>query len=509
MKIKSILLTSVAILGLCSGCNDSFLDETPTDKLSDVSFWKNKEDVEKYTTSLYLYTLAPGNFEIMLDCYTDNAVPVHVHAEQGEISSGEATSTNDHFRQVWQTTYRGIRRCNIFFQNIDNVKMNDVDKKVYEGEVYFMRGYFYATLLRLYGGVPLLEKPLELNEAIPARNTAEEVYNFVIKDLDKAASLLPLKQTEVGRATKGAALAEKAVISNFMNKYDVAEKAAKEVMDLNVYSLFPDYSKLFLPESENNKETIFDHQYLENAKDDYLGSEIDQYFAPQMMGGWEAVSPTKDFVDLYECTDGKSITESPLYDDDNPFVNRDPRLECTILHDGSVIAGKTYSSGEALGNSTRTGYSIRKYINPKNDGMNYPGWTNFMYIRYAEILLIYAEAKNEVSGPSSEVYKAVNMIRKRVNMPDIKNNMTKDQLRQTIRDEVRRELAFEGVYFYDTRHWRTTEAAMTKPVYGKKVNGKYAWIETRKFNKDRDYLWAIPLVEIDLSKGTLVQNPGY
>ncbi len=508
MKVKHILLTSVFLTGL-TGCNNSFLEEIPRDELSDASFWKSQDDVEKFTTSLYRYTLEPGNFVIMLDGYTDNAVPVHVYNAQGEISAGTATSSNSHFQQVWQTTYQGIRRCNVCLENIDQVEMDEMDRNVYKGEAYFMRGYFYATLLRLYGGVPLLEKPLELNETIPARNTEEEVYNFVIADLDKAASLLPEKQAEVGRATKGAALAEKAVISNFMNKYGDAAKYAKAVMDMNVYSLYPNYSDLFSPYYENNQEVIFDHQYMENAKDFNLGSWIDQYFAPQMMGGWEAISPTKDLIDLYECTDGKSIGESALYDENNPFANRDPRLDYTILYDGSVIAGKTYSSGAALGNSTRTGYSIRKYINPENDGMNYPGWTNFIYIRYAEILLIYAEAQNESSGPDASVYKAVNDVRARVDLPPLSENLTQEQMREAIRKEKRVEFAFEGVYLFDTRHWKTTEAAVTKPVYGKKVNNEFVWIETRKFDSNRDYLWAIPLNEIDLSKGSLVQNPGW
>ena len=227
------------------------------------------------------------------------------------------------------------------------------------------------------------------------------------------------------------------------------------------------------------------------------------------MGGWEAISPTKDLVDLYECTDGKSIAESPLYDENNPFVNRDPRLDHTILYDGAEIAGKIYTSGAALGNSTRTGYSIRKYVNPANDGMNFPGWTNFIYIRYAEILLVYAEAQNEIAGPDASVYEAVNEVRRRVGMPDLPANLSKDQMREAIRKEKRIEFAFEGVYLYDTRHWRTTEAAVTKPVYGKKVDGEYVWVENRKFNPERDYLWAIPLEEIDLSKGVLTQNPGW
>ena len=132
-----------------------------------------------------------------------------------------------------------------------------------------------------------------------------------------------------------------------------------------------------------------------------------------------------------------------------------------------------------------------------------------IYIRYAEILLVYAEALNEISGPSDEVYWAVNKVRSRVNMPALPENLSKDVMREAIRKEKRVELTFEGVYFYDIRHWRTAEAALEKPVYGKKINGEYLWVENRKFNPNRDYLWAIPLTELDLSKGSLEQNPGW
>lgn len=510
-NIFILIVCAVVSCNLFTSCNNAFLDEAPRNQLSDVSFWKTEDDVYKYTVGLYRYTLAPENHAIMTDCYTDNAVPVHVTADQGEISSGTATSANSHFQQVWKQAFQGIRRCNVCLENIDKVEMDELAKDVYKGEVYFLRGFFYATLLKLYGGVPILETTLSLSDPIPSRNTEEEVYNFIIKDLDEAISLLPVQQEEVGRATKGAAMAEKAIISNFMNKYDKAASYAKDVIDLGVYDLHSNYAELFLPAYENNVEVIFDRQYMENAKDKSLGSDIDQYFAPQMMGGWEAVSPTKDLIDSYECIDGKSIQESPLYDENNPFVNRDPRLEYSILHDGSTIAGKVFSSEGRVGdgNSTRTGYSMRKYVNPANDGMNYPGWTNFIYIRYAEILLVYAEALNEVSGPSAEVYAAVNKVRARVNMPPLPDNLTQESMREAIRREKRVEFAFEGVYLYDTRHWKTTESAVTKPVYGKKMNGEYLWVENRKFNPNRDYLWAIPLTEIDLSKGALKQNPGW
>lgn len=174
-----LIVSAIVSCNIFTSCNNSFLDEAPKNELSDVSFWKTEDDVYKYTVGLYRYTLAPENHIIMTDCYTDNAVPVHVTAAQGELSSGTATSTNAYFQQVWKQAFQGIRRCNVFFENIDNVAIDQDTKDLYKGEVYFLRGFFYATLLRLYGGVPILETTLSLSDPIPARNSVEEVYEFI------------------------------------------------------------------------------------------------------------------------------------------------------------------------------------------------------------------------------------------------------------------------------------------------------------------------------------------
>ena len=513
MKLKYYLVSLVLLAG--TSCNDGFLDRAPKDQLSDVSFWKDAQDATQYTTGTYRYLIAPENHIIMTDCYTDNAVPVHVGAEQGQLSAGTATASNPHFKQVWQRAYDGICRCEVYMANIEQVEMDEGKKTILTGEITFLRAFFYSTLVKYFGGVPILTHALELNEPIPARNTEEEVYEFIVKELDKAAEVLPEKRTESsekGRATKGAALALKAKMSIYFHKYETAAKAAKEVMDLGVYGLFENYENLFLPEYENNKEVIFDRQYVQNAYNSTIGSLIDQYFGPLMMGGWEALSPTQDLIDAYPCVDGKSIKESKLYDPAKPFENRDPRLAYSILWDGQELAGKTYdSNGMGNGNATRTGYSMRKYVNPKNDGNNEYGWTNFIYIRYADILLTYAEAQNELKGPDKSVYAAINQVRQRpsVELPPLPDGLSKEQMREAIRLERRLEFTFEGIHLFDSRSWKTTEADVKKPVYGKLVDGKHVFIEQRNFNPNRDYLWAIPLTEIDLSKGALVQNNGY
>lgn len=512
MKLKYFSLALMLFVG--TSCNDSFLDKIPQDQLSDESFWKVEEDAVKYTTSIYRYFPEPGNYIIMTDCYTDNALPVHVFTNQGDISSGAATASTGHFKELWQILYRGIRRCNIFFENIDKVAMKEDKRNVLIGEVEFLRAYFHATLLKYYGGIPILTYSLKLNEPIPTRNTEEEVYDFVMKECDKAISKLPLtrkESSEVGRINKGAAIALKAHLSYLMKKYDNAISATKEIINLGVYDLFENYERLFSAESENNCEVILDIQFMDNAKDYIIGSWIDQYFSPGMMGGWEDMSPTQDMVDEYECIDGKTIHESALYNPNNQFENRDPRLAYSILWHGCEFGGQIYSTKDVMGNgnATRTGYAMRKYIDPGNKGNEYPGRINYILFRYTEMLLIYAEMQNELHGPDQTVYAAVDRIRARVNMPPLPSGLNKDQMRTAIRHERRVEFIFEGLHMFETRSWRTTEACVKKPVYGMTYDGKKVWIETRNFNPDKNYLWAIPLTEIDLSKGTLKQNPGY
>ena len=514
MKIKYIFVSAMASL-LTVSCNDGFLDRLPQDQLSDESFWSEKEDAVQYTTSIYRQLIQPGNHMIMLDAYTDNAVPVHIHAEQGDIASCTATASNPHFKQVWQDAYRGIRRCNVFLQNIERVSMKEEEKQVLIGETEFLRAYFHATLLKFYGGIPIVTKVLELNETIPSRNTEEEVYDFIMTECDKAAAKLPLTRSDnsqIGRANKGAAIALKAHISYLMKKYDAAAKEAKAVMDLGVYKLFDNYAGLFDKANENNCEVIFDHQFMDNALDYvYTGSWIDQYFSPLMMGGWEALSPSQDLIDAYECIDGKSINESPLYDPEKPYENRDPRLAYSILWHGCEFAGMVYSTEGTMGNgnATRTGYTMRKYIDYTNVGNEYPGALNYIMFRYAEMLMIYAEATNELSGPTSAVYDAVNQVRTRAGMPALPAGLSKDQMREAIRRERRVEFTFEGIHLFETRSWRTTEACVNKTVYGRTSSGEVVKVEQRKFNPEKDYLWGIPLTEIDLSKGSLTQNPGY
>ena len=284
MKLKYHFLSGLILacgLGL-SSCNDSFLERNPKDQLSDVSFWKTADDATKYATGIYLYLIEPENHTIMTDCYTDNAIPVHVGAEQGVLSAGTAVSSNPHFLQLWQAAYETIRRCQIFYEHIGEVSMNEKAKAQLTAEVQFLEAFAYHNLWKYMGGVPILDHPLQLNEPLPARSSADETYDYVVKLLDKAAPNLPEIRTAAdhGKASAGACYALKARMAFYNHKYDVAEAAAEQVMQTGKFGLYPNYGDLFQPVAETCNEILFDREYVENPKNGNEGSVIGLFFSP-------------------------------------------------------------------------------------------------------------------------------------------------------------------------------------------------------------------------------------
>ena len=521
MKLKYYVLGLVSACAFTS-CNDDFLERAPKDQLSDTSYWQSKDDAEKFANGIYRYLVQPENHTIMTDCYTANAIPVHVTAEQGQLSAGTANAFNPHFYQLWQEAYYGIRRCLIFQEFIDGVPMDEAAKATMKAEVQYLEAFFYATLLKYMGGVPIMDHALALGEPLPARNSEEEVYTHIVNLLDAAAPKLPSIRTaaDQGKASAGACMALKARVAYYAHKYDVAETAAKAVMDMNVYGLADNYEMLFNPEYEMCNEIIFAKQYNANPANSIEGNKIIQFFAPVMAHGWEALSPTQDMVDAYEFIDGTPFSKNnPLYNPANPYENRDPRLAYSVLWPGAefprgvdqtIVKFDNKNMGD--GSHTRTGYSMRKYFDADEYPLRVYYQCNFIYIRYAEVLLTYAEARNEqLSAPDEFVYAAVNQVRQRISveMPALKEGMTKEEMREAIRHERRIEFAFEGMHLFDTRSWKTTEEEVTRPVWGIDKEGKPFQVETRRFNPARDYLWAIPQKDVDLSNGVLEQNPGW
>lgn len=543
MKNKILyIIASVMLTGFTS-CSD-FLDRYPTEELSDGSFWKTKTDAEMAVSDIYRCL---PNWDIDEDINSDNAVH-GIKWANGNVSKG----VYDPADQGWSEDYGYIRRCNLVLQKLEEMELSQSDKEPIAGQAYFFRGYIYFELIRKFGDVPYIDQPLKLTDVEDiTRTSKDEIYTKIMADFDKAFSYLPEEwlATQWGRITKGAAMAMKARAALYFGNWETAATAAKSVMDLNKYDLYDKentgkYQELFWEKTDGCEEIILAVQYNAPDKTNYL---IGWECFPTK--GWGGLNPTQSLVDAFEDSEGAPISKSKIYSEKNPFANRDPRLEVNVLHDGEEMYGVTIkvaplkSSGSTgiaqHGDATATGYYQQKWLDPSIDPQS-AGWEmgkDWVTIRYAEVLLTYAEAKNEVSPLDDSAFEAVNQVRRRVGMPELQKTdatkptycATQDDLRQRIRNEWRVEFALEGgKRQWDIRRWGIAKDVLNAPFLGIKykmvddaVNadpkdgGKVCVLYEGDNVKlagsryeDHNYIYPIPQSEIDLNP-KLTQNPGY
>ncbi len=511
-------------LAICfSACNDNLLNFQPHDRYTEGNYWTDATSANRYLTACYAVLRSSGLYggdatPLWEETASPNAYNKDNTDSWNAIAKGTQTSgSGGIIAKRWSLCYQGIGRCNSLLERINKVSMNKGLKRRMKGEAYFLRALFYFNLENYYGDVPLiLDPPNPATQANLPRTPREDVVHQMLTDLDSAAHILPLKYSggDIGRATKGAALALKAKIllfeasplfnpDNDIQRWGKAGSAAMDVINLADkagYGLFPNYRNLFLPENENNKEVIFDVQFIfpdEGNSFDLIDRQYNNN------------APLLGLVNAYEMKNGLPITDpSSGYDPNDPYKDRDPRLAATIVYPGAQFMGKTVSNTHFA----MTGFGLKKYSvytesapDPKlADLKGGQSYTNYIVLRYADILLMYAEAKNEFSGPDASVLDAINKVRERADMPDIAPGLSQDSLREVIRHERRIEFAGEGYYYNDIRRWKTAEKVMNTQIYT--WNNKA--IETRKFNPSRDYWWPIPLEERDLNP-MLDQNPLY
>lgn len=541
-----VALLAITLFGF-SSCSD-FLDRIPDDEPSDGSFWKTPNDAKMFIADVYRQALPGGDAgDIDGDIESDNAVH-GIKWAAGDVSRG----IYDPAAMGWSGDYKAIRACNILLSKIDNIPDYDqADKEAVMGEARFLRGYIYFGLIQTFGGVPYVDQPVDLKEmGNITRTPVEEVYAKVMEDFDYAIAHLPAEwgSSDYGRATKGAANTMKARAALYFKHYDTAADAAKAVMDSGMYELYDadntgKYAHLFWEEQEACKEAILVRQFNAPELTNYI---IGWGCFPTK--GWGGINPTQSLVDAFECIDGSPIDKSTTYDPTNPFKDRDPRLEVCVLHDGEEMYGVTIKTAplKSSGNTgvaqhndaTATGYYDQKWLDPSIDPQS-TGWDmgkDWHVIRYAEVLLTYAEAKNELTGLDASAFEAVNQVRRRVGMPDLQNTDaskptycgTQDALRQRIRNEWRVEFAMEGSKRkWDIRRWGIAKDVLNAPFLGMKYmmvddpnapegdNGKKCILyqgENIKLTgskyEDHNYLFPIPQEEIDLNPA-LTQNPGY
>lgn len=517
-------------------CND--LDLAPTNKFTDLNYWTSPEKASAVLSMAYSQMFG-ANYFFANERLSDNLYEGRGNSDEKIITSGQADAALGRFANEWKNCYEGIKTCHTFLENIDRVPNMDESLKVRMiAEARFIRASLFFRLTTLYGDVPLFETNLSLQEANTiSRSPKADVVAFVRKELNEIVFVLPTRQpsakAENGRITKAAAMTLLARTylyeSDWANVASICEKIMNG--EYGQYALFPGYEALFLPENEYNSEVILDMGYTLNLR---TWGEFYDAIPISVGGRINAFAPTQELVDDYIMKNGKAIHEAGSgYDEANPYVNRDPRFAATIVYHGyqwkkgngttSTIYIKPGSSKEAGAsnldeyagpgqNSTGTGYYLRKYFDPTAPAGIQAG-LNIILMRYADILLMYAEAKNEQGQMNQEIWnKTIRPLRQRAGFTD--NSALEypgSDLRNIIRRERRSELALEGLRLFDIRRWNTIETVMNGNPHGAKFaanNTQNIVLDTRRFNKERDYLFAVPQSQRDINPN-LSQNTGY
>ncbi len=373
----------------------------------------------------------------------------------------------------------------------------------WKAEVLFLRSFYYFYLTEFYGDVPLILHSYTLNNPLLPKSPKDTIVNQILNDLNTAISYLPNTAYTDGHIVQGTALLLKAKIYLYNSDYQDAATLTQQIIQSDLFKLYPDYYTLFLHSGQgsNNTEIMFSVRYL---------SPNDENQSNIQWGWYLGVQPFQNLVDEYECTDGLPISQSPLYDPAHPYNNRDPRLNATIM-----VPGSSYGfgpDGDAEWDQRRVLiqkpllYNIRKYVDSTIQGVSASQHceNDVVLLRYADVLLTYAEAQNEVAGPDASVYAAVNQVRARVSMPPLPGGLSQSNMRDRIRHERRIEFAFESQRWLDLKRWNLAEQKINA-IGTDQSPVKYIF-------QSNNYLWPFPQSEVDYYKAhgsDLGQNPGY
>jgi hypothetical protein len=530
---KIYYLVSAALILCTFGCKKFLTHDNPTDVYDEI-WWNTEPDVTAALNSVYagMPDGSSGRQLMFLDALSDNAVARQ--SSRGAYESyvkGVQSSNWDVGTNLWRDDYKDIRRACRFLENIDKAYMPvDSLKQQYIYEARALRAYYHMEISMLFGGIPIVKESVTPANSYLARNTEQEVYDFIVSELTECAKHLPPKFMEnanLKRISAGTCWALISKIALYHKNYDLAKTAAKKVIDFGVYSLRKSttvknsYADLFLYVGEINDERIFFREITGS------GGQWTA-LAPQGTGGKTVLSPTASIVNAYETKQGKTLTElgpdsAAIYaKDPNYKNNRDPRMIASIILPGSTYTGVVLKPFDAAAdldkiggqNSTASGFWINKYLDPKDKSAAAGARTlDFMIMRYAEILLNYVECLIELDDYNNpDVVTYLNAIRNRAGMPNVDVTVynTKAKLRELVRRERRVELAFEGVRYYDIRRWGIFEETMNGPVYGAidPSTNQPVNVEVRSAKANRDFLWPIPQAEL-LANPQMTQNPNY
>lgn len=535
-----IILASVLTLGSCS----DFLDRDPLSQASENTFWQTETDAEKGVNALY--PLLPGERDFWRDCESDNSLMTNAWGEGGlgYICQGIHNAATGYINEEW--TYSDIYRILYYLDKLNGMNIDEAKKQQFEGEARFILALKYYRMTRHFGDIPLIkEKPIELEKAALPRSPKQDVLDYALENVNKAIEYLPESYSgaDIGRISKAAALTLKADMyldmasyKKFHHNQDATElwkeaaDAAQKVIDMNLYDLEEDFAYIFKSEANNNnKEVILAKQYLE----DEITHMLPILCSPAGTGitgqGWASFCPTRQLVDSYEMTNGESIYTSKDYDINNPWENRDARLKKTFFLPGYACLrpnGKyelymphpAFNMPERLNNGGGiTGYMYMKYNDQKLTKPD-ASWTNFSLYRYAEVLLIQAEALNEYDPGNAKIAVNINKVRARADLPPIDRLLgNQEKMREKIREERRHEFVAEHKRYFDILRWKIAEIVLNEPGYGINKDettaiGDYTQEkflgQNRTFDASKHYLWPIPENARDKNPN-LSQNPNW
>jgi hypothetical protein len=520
--MKKISLIIVFMTALAISCNDDFLDRSDPGSGSVENFFNNEDELVYGINGVYnafqgswwggsLIHIQPH-----FDGATDNAL-ICCPWEYGFPSVGDGTMSPTSGGIVawkWDYGYQALTRVNQMLEILDEgvPDLSEENAIKWEAELRFLRGFIHQDMMNVYGDVPLVNSVLSPEEAAElGRTPKDEVFAAIMEDMQFAADNLETtpNRGQIGRPTQQAAM-------GYMGKYYLYEGMFAEAADVlgdviamegGAVGLDPDYESLFNGTNEASPEIMFSFQAVGDGAGE--GSFFQVHYAPPNFsgitsGGWNSMQYTRKLVDDYYMTDGESINDSPLYDPDDIFADRDPRLAWTFLRIGDTWAGQVMEERNTFYNGAPTdpvyGAPIicKKWCN-ENTLDNGDTGIDFILLRYADILLMYAEAQNEVAGPDGTVYDAVNKVRLRANMPPLPAGLSQDAMRDEIWHERRIEFVMEGTRYYDLIRWGIAEDVIPS----------IPELQNRVFDPSKNYLWPVPQSAIDSNPELITQNPGY
>ncbi|WFE86470.1 RagB/SusD family nutrient uptake outer membrane protein [Parabacteroides chongii] len=542
-KIINIVLASALLVGSTTSCSD-FLQKDPPSSPSQSIFWQKKSDFESALAGCFSTMhqngdpYDPGVMSQIIACFdnlTDNSICQHDEDTYGKsktIAIGDLDpNTSGYVKYMYEQCYRGIARVHLVMDNLavyEGADMSESDKNFMLGQCKALRGYFYSWLYNCYREVPLVTESLTMDNMYQNKSPRQDIYNQIIKDFDEAIALLPDKTYSdaqmAGYFTPGALKAFKARMM-LAEAYDENGNAISSKMGeivsllegIQGYKLADRMRDNFLSTKQlASPEIMFSVRYLAPNNT----NSLDLYY-----GAWTTCGVARDLVDAFECTDGQKWGESPLtvsvdesllatgeLGDANKaeraklFQNRDRRLYETVCHSGLADFSIDGQDGDpvTITNQMQTGFGMMKLIQPTTimpSGSTVSD-ADIIILRYAEVLMMIAEAENEANGPTQKAYDAVNQVRVRSGQPELPAGLTKEQMRERIRNEWRVEFVFEGHRYFQLKRWKLMEEL----VDGAIDPALPAYI---KVFKPAFYYFPLPQAEIDKAGGVLIQDPNY